>query len=122
MSKERRKGSAFEQQTVDYLARVLEDRRIERRTMGGTNDRGDVSGVFIRGRRAVIECKNCKRMELAQWLDEAEEERANDDAEFAIVVHKRRGCGEKSFGGNYATMSLETLAAIIAGARGLLDV
>ena len=122
MSKERRKGSAFEQQTVDYLARVLEDRRIERRTMGGTNDRGDVSGVFIRGRRAVIECKNCKRMELAQWLDEAEEERVNDDAEFAIVVHKRRGCGEKSFGGNYATMSLETLAAIIAGARGLLDV
>ena len=122
MSKERRKGSAFEQQTVDYLARVLEDRRIERRTMGGTNDRGDVSGVFIRGRRAIIECKNCKRMELAQWLDEAEEERANDDAEFAIVVHKRRGCGEKSFGGNYATMSLETLAAIIAGARGLLDV
>lgn len=122
MSKERRKGSSFEQQTVDYLARVLEDRRIERRTMGGTNDRGDVSGVFIRGRRAVIECKNCKRMELAQWLDEAEEERANDDAEFAIVVHKRRGCGEKSFGGNYATMSLETLAAIMAGARGLLNV
>ena len=122
MSKERRKGSAFEQQTVDYLARVLEDRRIERRTMGGTNDRGDVSGVFIRGRRAVIECKNCKRMELAQWLDEAEEERGNDDAEFAIVVHKRRGCGEKSFGGNYATMSLETLAAIMAGGRGLLNV
>ena len=45
-----------------------------------------------------------------------------NDAEFAIVVHKRRGCGEKSFGGNYATMTLETLAAIIAGARGLLDV
>ena len=122
MSKERRKGATFEQQTSDYLACVLEDKRIERRVMGGTNDRGDVSGVYIRGKRTVIECKNCKRMELAKWLDEAEVERANDDAEFAIVVHKRKGCGEKSFGGNYATMSLETLAAIIAGARGLLDV
>ena len=122
MSKERRKGATFEQQTSDYLAYVLEDKRIERRVMGGTNDRGDVSGVYIRGKRTVIECKNCQRMELAKWLDEAEEERANDDAEFAIVVHKRRGCGEKSFGGNYATMNLETLAAIMAGGRGLLNV
>ena len=75
----------------------------------------------IRGKRTVVECKNHKRMELAAWIDEAETERGNDDAEFGIVVHKRRGCGKAKFGGNYATMTLETLAAIIAGGKELLD-
>ena len=121
MSKQKQKGSRFEQQAADYLSRVLGDDRIERRALNGTNDRGDIAGVTIRGKRTVIECKNARRMELAAWIDEAEAERANDDAEFAVVVHKRRGCGEKSFGGNYATMSLETLASIIAGARCLLE-
>lgn len=121
MSKEKRKGTAFEQQVADYLSAVLDDDRIERRVMGGVNDRGDIAGVTVRGKRTVIECKNCKRMELSEWLDEADLERVNDDAEFGLVVHKRRGCGEKSFGRNYATMTLETFAAIIAGAHELLE-
>lgn len=121
MSKSKQRGTSFEVQTVEYLRRVLGDDRIERRALNGINDRGDIAGVTIRGKRTVIECKNAKRMELAAWLDEAEAERRNDDAEFAVVVHKRRGCGEAKFGGNYATMSLETLASIIAGARCLLE-
>lgn len=121
MSKEMQKGRGFEQGTADYLASALDDDRIERRVKHGTNDRGDIAGLTIRGRRAVIECKNCKRMELSTWIDEAERERANDDADFGIVVHKRKGCGAKSFGGNYATMTLETLAAIIAGGKEYLN-
>ena len=68
-----------------------------------------------RKRNCVRECKCCKRMELAGWLQEAETERGNDDAEYGIVIHKRKGCGEKSLGRSYATMELDTLLAIIAG-------
>lgn len=117
MSKSKQKGSKFEQQVVDYMRDRLMDERIERRTTNGAKDRGDVSGVMLRGMRVVVECKNCKKMELGEWLEEAEAERGNDDAEFAFVVHKRRGCGEKSFGRNYVTCDLETLCALIAGSR-----
>ena len=121
MSRQRDKGSKFEQQVVDYMRRVLGDHRIERRVMGGANDRGDVSGVSLRCKPVVIECKNHARMELSQWLEEAEAERGNADAEFAFVVHKRRGCGEANMGRTYVTCDLETLCAVIAGARGLLE-
>lgn len=121
MSKEAKKGAAFESQIAGYMARRLHDGRIERRVKNGIHDRGDIAGVRIRGRRTVIECKCCKRMELAGWLQEAEAERGNDDAEYGIVIHKRKGCGEKSLGRSYATMELDTLLAIIAGGRENLD-
>lgn len=121
MSSQTQKGSTFEQDTADFFAAALGDDRIERRVKHGTNDRGDIAGLRIRGKRTVIECKNHRRMELAAWIDEAETERGNDDAEYAIVVHKRRGCGKARFGGNYATMTLETLAALIAGGRDLIN-
>ena len=121
MSKEGRKGASFEQLVADYLAAALDDDRIERRVKHGTQDRGDIAGLRIRGKRAVVECKNHQRMELSAWLDEAERERGNDDAEFAIVVHKRKGCGVAKAGRNYVTMELETLAAIIAGGRELIN-
>jgi len=120
MSKQKAKGSKFEQQAVDYMKRRLHDDRIERRLMGGVNDRGDIAGLWIRGDRVVVECKNHARMELAAWVDEAEAERNNDDAGYKCVLHKRKGCGEKNFGGNYVTMELDDFLAIIAGGRELL--
>ena len=120
MSKQKRKGTSFEADVVAYLRHALCDERIERRALGGINDRGDVAGVVLRGGRCVIECKNHQKMELSKWLDEAEAERGNDDAEYAFVVHKRRGCGQASMGDTYVTCTLETLAAIIAGSRSLL--
>lgn len=120
MSKSKQKGTAFEVQVADYLSCVLGDDRIERRTLGGANDRGDIAGCSIRGGRVVIECKNCKRSELAKWMDEAEMERGNDGAEFAFVVHKRKGCGAANMGRTYATTDLETLAALMVGRRDLL--
>lgn len=121
MSMQAQKGATFEQDTSDYLAAALGDDRIERRVKHGTNDRGDIAGLRIHGKRVVIECKNHKRMELAEWVDEAEIERGNDDADYGIVVHKRRGCGKAKFGGNYVTMTLETFAAIAAGGRDLIN-
>lgn len=121
MSMQAQKGATFEQDTADYLAAALGDDRIERRVKHGTNDRGDIAGLRIHGRRVVVECKNHKRMELAEWVDEAETERGNDDADYGIVIHKRRGCGKAKFGGNYVTMTLETFAAIAAGGRDLIN-
>lgn len=121
MSMQAQKGATFEQDTSDYLAAALGDDRIERRVKHGTNDRGDIAGLRIHGKRVVVECKNHRRMELAEWVDEAETERGNDDAEYGIVIHKRRGCGKAKFGGNYVTMTLETFAAIAAGGRDLIN-
>ena len=120
MSRQREKGTRFETQVADYMRSMLCDERIERRAKSGAKDRGDIAGVMLHGKRVVVECKNKQRMELSQWLDEAEIERGNDDAEFAFVVHKRRGCGEANMGRTYVTCDLETLCVVIAGCRALL--
>jgi len=117
VSKEKQKGTAFEGQVVAYMRGALGDDRIERRATSGKNDRGDISGVLLRGRRVVLECKNHKAMKLSEWLEEAEDERRNDDADFAFVIHKKRGCGDKRMGDTYVTCTLENLCALIAGSR-----
>ena len=121
MSRESRKGNGFAEKVARHAARRLGDDRIERRVLHGTKDTGDIAGIRIRGKRTVVECKCCNKMDLSGWLKEAEEERANDDAEFGIVIHKRRGCGDKNFGGNYVTMTYDTLLGIIAGSMMLLE-
>ena len=120
MSREARKGSAFEQECSDYAAMRLGDGRIERRVKHGNKDRGDIAGLMFRGKRVVAECKCCKDMRLSEWVDEAEEERGNDDADFGIVIHKRRGRGAKRFGENYVTMTYDTFLAMAAGSPELL--
>ena len=120
MSKQKKKGTAFERQVAEYLSSRL-GAGIERRTTAGIHDRGDIAGVYFRGLPVVVECKNCTRMELPKWLKEAETERCNADADFGVVVHKRKGIGEKTFGDTYVTMTLETLAAMIAGSHELLQ-
>lgn len=115
MSRESRKGNGFSEDVANYLASRLGDDRIERRVLHGTKDRGDIAGLLFRGRKVAVECKNCKDMRLSTWVDEAEEERGNDDAEFGIVVHKRKGRGAKRFGENYVTMTLDTYCAMTAG-------
>ena len=102
---------------ASYLSKMLDDDRIERRATNGKNDRGDIAGVKLRGKRVVLECKNCRKMELSEWIEEAEIERGNDDAEYAFVVHKRKGYGDAKIGGTYVTCTLETLASILNGGR-----
>ena len=113
VSRSAEKGAKFETMVVRYLQRVLGP-AIERRVKHGTKDQGDVSGVYIDGMPVVLELKNRRKMELAEWIGEAETERGNADAEYGVVVHKRRGCGEAHVGDNYVTMTLETFAAIVA--------
>lgn len=115
MSRATQKGTTFETQFCDYCNKRLGGKTIERRAKHGTKDRGDISGMFMRGKPVVVECKNRKSMALAAWIDEAEVERGNDDAEFGIVCHKRAGAGAKKFGLNYVTMTLDTFLAMVTG-------
>jgi hypothetical protein len=114
MSASRAKGTGAETAVVNYL-RAQGWPHAERRALGGNQDRGDIAGVI----GTVIEVKNCARMELAGWLDEALTEARNDGADYAVVWHKRRG--KASPRDWFVTMSGATFAALLADALGLGD-
>lgn len=109
-------ATSFESKIVAYLADVLGDDRIERRRLSGANDRGDVTGLRVWGKRAVLECKDYGgRVEVGPWLNEAEIERLNDDAEFAAVVAKRRGTTKP--GEQIVILTLADFAYLVSGQR-----
>lgn len=112
MSREARKGASFEKQVADYLKRKT-GLDIDRRVKHGAKDTGDISGVFLGGRRVVIECKNQKQMKLASWTDEAKREAENDNAPYWFVIHKRKGKGVEKMGETYVTTTLEQLAEMM---------
>lgn len=86
MSKQKQKGTAAETAVVRYLqCNGYPD--VERRTMSGIHDKGDIAGL----RSVVIEVKDHSRMDLAGWVAEAETERVNAGATHCAVWHKRRG-------------------------------
>lgn len=106
-------GAGFEQLVADYLQDRLDDDRIERRVMGGTNDRGDISNVRFLGHRLVIECKNVAATSLGAWVEEAHVEAGNDDALLGVVVHKRRGKGKAA--DQFVTMTLDDFTTLLTG-------
>lgn len=107
-----KKGNLFERQVVVYLRRAFGD-AIERRVMGGRNDRGDVAGVYWQGRPFVLEIKNRARTELAAWMDELSDECGNADTDMGAVVFHRKGRGARSMGDQYVLMDLRTLAVLL---------
>ncbi|MGW4641828.1 hypothetical protein ACWEN6_25140 [Sphaerisporangium sp. NPDC004334] len=112
MSKNKSRGTAAETAVVNYL-RSQGFPHAERRALGGTNDRGDIAGVV----GTVIEVKNCTRVELAAWADEANAEADNDGAQIAAVWHKRRGKG--SPGDWFVTLDGATFVFLLREALGL---
>ena len=113
-----KRGPLFEKQVVTYLQQAFESTSIERRVMGGKNDRGDVAGVFWQGRPFVVEIKNRNRTELAAWMDELEAECGNADTDMGAVVFHRKGRGARSMGDQYVLMDLRTLARMLGGDDG----
>ena len=114
----RQAGAAFERTIADYLATHVDD-RIDRRVKRGTNDRGDIGGLRHMGQRVVVECKNTTRPNLAGWMREAQTERGNDDANAALIVHKRHGRGASE--DQWVLTTLGELVALINGNRDHLD-
>ena len=108
-------GTAFETLIARYLATHVDD-RIERRRLSGSKDRGDIAGVRTAfGHRVVVECKNTARLALAAWAGEADIARGNDDAQVAVVAHKRHGVG--AAGRQWVSMTLDDFVTLISGAR-----
>lgn len=117
MSRSKAKGTRLETAVATYLREHVDD-RIERRTTSGTKDRGDISGLRHMGQRVVVECKNTSRADLAGWAAEADVERRNDDANAALIIHKRVGRSlERSIGDQWVTCTLDELIALINGNR-----
>jgi hypothetical protein len=109
-------GARFEKAVADYLAWALNDKRIERRHLSGSEDRGDITGVMHDQQRVVIECKNTTRMDVAQHLAEAQQEAGNDDAPYWALIQKRRGIGmsdKDSTGQQLVMMTLEQYALLL---------
>ena len=113
-----KKGPWMEARTVEYLNRAFHTDTIERRVMGGANDRGDVAGLYWHGKPFVLEIKNRNRVELAAWMGELEAECGNADTDMGAVVFHRKGRGAGSMGDQYVLMDLRTLARLLGGDDG----
>jgi hypothetical protein len=83
---------------------------VERRVQYGNKDRGDISGVI----GVVWECKNEAKYDPGGWLREAEVERANDNADIAVVFAKRKGKAAPKDG--YILMTPATLVRLLQAA------
>lgn len=103
-------GSSFERLIADHLAEHVDD-RIDRRVKNGAKDRGDIGGWRFAGKRLIAECKNTTRLSLGTWWTEAEIEKANDDADVALVVHKRHGRGKAE--DQWVTLTLGELITLL---------
>lgn len=108
-------GSRFERSIADYLAEHVDD-RIDRRVKTGAKDRGDIGGWRFAGLRIVAELKDYGGRHLVgPWLNEAEMERGNDDADVALVIAKRRGTTDP--GDQVVFMTMRDLIALTTGSR-----
>jgi hypothetical protein len=106
MSKERQKGTLHETNVVKFL-RDHGFPYAERRALNGQYDKGDITGTGP----LVWECKNHKTLALSEWIQETEQERVNADAEFGVLVVKRRGVFDA--GQSYAVMPLEAIVRLL---------
>lgn len=107
-------GTRTETAAATYLSTHVDD-RIERRRLTGARDRGDLAGIRAHGQRIVAEVKDCARLEIGPWLNEAELERGNDDALAGVVIAKRHGKGAPA--DLVVLMSLADFAALLSGTR-----
>lgn len=98
MSRSKQKGTRFESAIVDYLTEHGFP-YAERRTLSGSQDRGDIAGVP----GWVLEAKNCSAASLGAWIDVATTEQANAGAAYSAVWHHRRG--KSSPGDGFVTMT-----------------
>ena len=105
MNPSKQKGTAFERQIADYLRTYWP--YADRAPLTGNKDRGDISGTP----GLVWECKNAKTIKLSEWLQEAQIEAENAEADHGILVVKRRGTTAP--GSQYAIVELEQLVDLL---------
>ena len=107
MSKSKQKGTLAETAVADYLKQTFP--AVERRTLSGKNDKGDIAGVP----GCVVEVKNQRTYKIQEWMRETEIERQNADEEIGILVIKPNGVGVSKVNQWFCVVNLETLAKLI---------
>ena len=81
----KRRGSAFEKAVCDYFVE-RGHKQVERRVMGGINDRGDIAGVTD----WTLELKATKLIDLSGAMREAKTEAQNaGTSKYAAIIKKR---------------------------------
>lgn len=111
----KRKGTAFESLVRDFLKESwFAD--IERLTLSGAKDRGDIAGFRVNGHLICWELKNRAQMALSAWVREAQLEAANYGALAGVVCHKRKGKGAAAE--QFVTMTVEDFLTILRAATG----
>ena len=114
MSASKQKGTRAESAVVACLrANGYPD--AERRVLHGAADRGDICNVP----GTTIEVKDCKTMQLAGWVDEANVEAANNGTRVGVVWHHRKGRGDPLDW--YVTMDGRTFLALLGEEGGGSD-
>lgn len=108
-SPQARKGSSFEREVAAFLNAHGFPYAERSYGAGRPQDVGDLDGVP----GICFEVKNCSKLELAGWVDEAEGERINARALFGIVVAKRR---RKPVADAYVVLPLAQMAALLVEA------
>lgn len=93
MSRSRDKGTLAETKLAQWL-QANGWPWAERRTLYGSSDRGDITGVP----GVAIEVKNVKQPTYTAWLREAEAERINANAQIGVLVHKPHGMSAETPG------------------------
>lgn len=107
MSRQKQKGTLAETQLTAYL----QDNGIIafRNPLSGAKDKGDIT--ILGDHKIILEVKNHRTMDLSTWVDEAVVEKANAQADFAAVAHKRLRKG--SPGQWYLTMTIDEFISLI---------
>lgn len=93
MSRSKDKGTRFETAVCDYLRWALDDERIQRLTLHGAADQGDIGNVYWHGHRVVIECKNTRRLAYSTAWGETLVEMGNADTDLGLLVMHRPNVG-----------------------------
>ena len=107
MSKAKQKGTLAETAVAEFLKQTFP--AVERRTLSGKNDKGDIAGVP----GCVVEVKNQRSYKIHEWMKETETERLNADAELGILVIKPNGVGVANVSQWWAVVSLETITKLV---------
>jgi hydrogenase maturation factor len=107
MSKSKQKGTLAETAVAEFLKHTFP--AVERRTLSGANDKGDIAGVP----GCVVEVKNQRTYKIHEWMRETEIERVNAGADLGVLVIKPNGVGVSRVKDWFAVISLETITRLI---------
>jgi hypothetical protein len=111
-SPERRKGTGFELEIVNFLRTHGFPFAERAYGAGRPDDRGDIDGIP----GWTLEAKNHKEFDLAGWCREALEESLNARTSWWAVIAKRRN---RPVSDAYVVMPLEQFARLLAGESGV---